>query len=244
MISHCTPYSCTFFSLTTLAADIECKHPFTIECDNWCRDRLCKIGPLNCRKGGNCAFDYGCDGSNAERDTTAELSSRNTEAALAYYEEVLNRRDQEPEEIKLEPDQAAGCTQCSDWMKNCKRTQCARPWAPECQWDCQAKLCKDGPSECHKGGSCAVPAHCGRKSNSLTAPDPPAALRVRDGKASNGWPLEECIEYIAGCIHSFCRQPLHTGPDCEQACQNTLCNTLHQCCKVDSLKPPRSVGSV
>jgi hypothetical protein len=50
--------------------------------------------------------------------------------ALAYYAKAVDRRD-EDHENNPEPVETAGCGQCADWMKACKRQQCARPWAPE-----------------------------------------------------------------------------------------------------------------
>ncbi|KAF2450234.1 hypothetical protein P171DRAFT_136368 [Karstenula rhodostoma CBS 690.94] len=135
---------------------------------------------------------------------------------LDYYKEALGRRDE---------DRQRGCSSCADWIKQCKKTQCARPWAPECQWDCQNKLCKDGPSECHKGGAC-VPKYCGAQANEPTSSGSSEALLVRqddvhktdtESKAACGL----CDDWMKGCKKQ-CTRPW--TPECRWHCLINLCH--------------------
>ncbi|KAJ4354140.1 uncharacterized protein N0V89_005873 [Didymosphaeria variabile] len=243
---RCMP--CTIFELNCVK---ECKDGDE-ECYHACYAKMCSVGPEVCHNPRErCAHDLCLDNHAVPRGLTEASTSGPSprdlmtatgddsfdRAVLAHYEEALGRRDQD----NLEMGNTAVCNQCDDWMKNCKKTQCPRPWAPECQWGCQAKICKDGPPECRKGGACGVHARCGAKSNVLTSPDPPTSLQARG--FDPGWDQEECDDHLKGCIDAFCHNPLHQGPNCEKACHNALCDVQAECCKAKPSTSSSSPGS-
>ncbi|KAL5432776.1 hypothetical protein PMIN07_008359 [Paraphaeosphaeria minitans] len=143
---------------------------------------------------------------------------------LAYYKEALVSRDENHEN---DPEQAetAGDS-CRDWKQKCKKTQCARPWARECEWGCAAKLCKNGPSECRKGGALG-PEHCGLQAHERTSSGPSSSLRARQiDQPTNATKTEttadcgQCQDWKRDC-QTRCPHPKR--PECRWRCLAALC---------------------
>ncbi|OAG00976.1 uncharacterized protein CC84DRAFT_1263042 [Paraphaeosphaeria sporulosa] len=167
------------------------------------------------------------------RQAVNDLAARNPGAVshyshiLAYYKKGFTSRDEDHENIP-ELAEAAGDS-CSDWKQKYKKTQCARPWAPECEWDCAAKLCKDGPSECHKGGALG-PKYCGSRANGHTSSGSSVTLLVRQDDQHTNEANEKKTETTAGCdqcdswmndCKSKCPHP--NRPECRWKCLAALC---------------------
>ncbi|KAF2684105.1 hypothetical protein K458DRAFT_389321 [Lentithecium fluviatile CBS 122367] len=165
-------------------------------CASGCKPNICASGRSQCRKGGKCTdFNWNCPGAKAEAQTNP----------------ILARADQ------------AECQSCRDWLAVCQRTKCARPWAPECQWQCQAEMCKVGPPECKAGTPCGRLGACRGQQGTedvaatMDAPTSSPVLFPRNDQAD----CRNCQNYYSLCTRDMCsRMP---APECYQYCQAHMC---------------------
>lgn len=178
---------------------LECRGPSTSTCRQHCQARLCTQGPATCRKGGACGSKNGCGGGQLRPPPPVPSSP---DAKMQVDNIALSARS-EPE-----PDQTAGCPSCNDWIRQCKRTSCSRPWDPNCQWDCMRRLCKDGPNECRKGGSCS---QCGKAVTKRVDP-------VENDQTAS---CPSCVDWIKQCRKAHCARPW--DPNCQWDCQRRFC---------------------
>ncbi|KAF1976558.1 hypothetical protein BU23DRAFT_596954 [Bimuria novae-zelandiae CBS 107.79] len=242
---------CSYGAFSTCAnfyvlCKIKCKAPDSRECQAHCFNQICSSGPEACRHGGQCADKYNCDSKAVTRDGITEAAYTSShdldstpDSDVSLDKEAQPRVSAVRNQVRTEHEssQVLQCQQCVDWMKQCKKTNCVRPWAPECQWECQSRLCKDGPVECRKGGPCASNAKCGKlaegKSTASELSVDTLAQRSEstDVQGSVSTSTDEpfdCEGWVGGCPQ-FCNGLPAPVPDCEQECRSIICTAKPEC---------------